>query len=563
MKHLVAAICMFFYGAAVFSQSVCPQKKLTPIALPALNMPRAGHAMLFADGELLVVGGHTEGFVPTATAEYLKGGKWHLIPTTYTHDNGFALQTGEGSVLVGGGHSETLGVGQTWNVERYLAAEHRFEGFAALYRKRTLAQVAQLADGRVIIVGNHYHDDVMESFDEQHGFAKAGDVSVGRVMPHLFLCADNDLLVVGGKGPRHETIDASIVDRLSGAPLQVKLLKIWCPIHSDNFAASRSEFIGDGQTFASLMPALNSDGQLAVVLVRDTLFSLLPTESPLPQLGVAGDTICWLGTLVADRDRQLAYVTGCSRSSRTYVLCIDYGATHWQTDRVEPAPVMLFYTDRNEQMGSVVPVLDEAGNLLLAGGTNYTHDNFSPLADVWLLPVGKDGAAAATAYTGGRVMGVRGWMVAAGLMWLCGLLTTAYFYQRKRRKAMDESDLAQSLSQTDNTELFARVCQLMEVDKLYLNSSLGIVDLANRLNVNRSYLSACINQKARCSFAQFVNGYRIGYAKNLLRQQPDRKIAALCMEVGFNNETSFFRAFKTIAGCSPKEWVAKVAAAGE
>ena len=38
--------------------------------LADLNTPRTGHATLCVGGEMVVAGGHTTGFVPTATAEY-------------------------------------------------------------------------------------------------------------------------------------------------------------------------------------------------------------------------------------------------------------------------------------------------------------------------------------------------------------------------------------------------------------------------------------------------------------------------------------------------------------
>ena len=47
--------------------------------LPDLNVPRAGHQLFYVNGELTVAGGHTDGFVPTPTAEYYKDGKWHLL----------------------------------------------------------------------------------------------------------------------------------------------------------------------------------------------------------------------------------------------------------------------------------------------------------------------------------------------------------------------------------------------------------------------------------------------------------------------------------------------------
>ena len=46
--------------------------KLQPKRLPDLNIPRISHSTFIINGELTVVGGHTSGFVPTKTAEYLK-----------------------------------------------------------------------------------------------------------------------------------------------------------------------------------------------------------------------------------------------------------------------------------------------------------------------------------------------------------------------------------------------------------------------------------------------------------------------------------------------------------
>lgn len=70
-------------------KAACPVVKLQTEQLPDLNMPRSGHHVFYAGGELMVVGGHTDGFVPTPTAEYFKDDKWHTLQMTYTHD--FAL----------------------------------------------------------------------------------------------------------------------------------------------------------------------------------------------------------------------------------------------------------------------------------------------------------------------------------------------------------------------------------------------------------------------------------------------------------------------------------------
>ena len=43
--------------------------------LPDMNVPRTGHAAFWLNGELTVFGGHTNGFVPTPTAEYFRNGR--------------------------------------------------------------------------------------------------------------------------------------------------------------------------------------------------------------------------------------------------------------------------------------------------------------------------------------------------------------------------------------------------------------------------------------------------------------------------------------------------------
>ena len=72
-------------------QTACPEVKLQMEQLPNLNIPRSSHSTFFVNGELVVAGGHTNGFVPTPTAEYLKDGEWHVMQMVYTHDFGSSV----------------------------------------------------------------------------------------------------------------------------------------------------------------------------------------------------------------------------------------------------------------------------------------------------------------------------------------------------------------------------------------------------------------------------------------------------------------------------------------
>ena len=100
-------------------ESKCPVVKIVPEQLADLNIPRSGHTVFIAHGEVTVIGGHTSGFIPTPTAEYYKDGKWHLLQTVYEHDGGFSVVLKSGKVIIGGGFEKHLGIGQTFVVETY------------------------------------------------------------------------------------------------------------------------------------------------------------------------------------------------------------------------------------------------------------------------------------------------------------------------------------------------------------------------------------------------------------------------------------------------------------
>ena len=148
----------------------CPVVKIEAERLADLNMPRYGHTVLLLNGEPTVIGGHTTNFVPTPTLEYYKDGKWHLVPTAFTHDDGCAVELSTGKVLIMGGHKENMGVGQSFEVELYDPLTRTSEGFASLDTKRAMLSALALDDGRAVIAGNWYHKDAIEIYDGKVSF---------------------------------------------------------------------------------------------------------------------------------------------------------------------------------------------------------------------------------------------------------------------------------------------------------------------------------------------------------------------------------------------------------
>ena len=119
------------------------------------------------------------------------------------------------------------------------------------------------------------------------------------------------------------------------------------------------------------------------------------------------------------------------------------------------------------------------------------------------------------------------------------------------------NESTESVTVTSANQLMQRIETLMEEQRLYLNSDLKMGDVASQLGVHQNEVSACINSCKGYSFSQFINGYRVTYAQQLLRDHPEKKMAQVGLESGFANDTTFYRVFKAITGLTPSEWLSK------
>lgn len=538
---------LLFLMASVLTTATLPQadtsvmlEKLQVERLPDLNLPRFGHNVFYAGNELTVVGGHTSGFVRTPTAEYYENGAWHLLTTVYSHDDGMAVVLEDGKrVLLAGGHEKNLGIGQTYEVEIYYPGTHSFEGFGCLDRNRAFSQGVELANGEVVITGNHQSNDAIEIFDGGRALRFVKDVDVWRPMPYVLPIGEKEVMVFGAVWREGGFLPCDTVSRLQGAMFRVPLLKDWMPIISDQNSHCQSSFIGDKERgdYSYLVAAQNGSGEIGFIHIRDTIFSLLPTTCPVPTEWGWG-RIRYDRVSVVDRTARRAYLVGSDSTARVYVVAVEYGKT--------PSPITFYYSDPLPDFGDVTPVLTPDGNLVVAGGC--IDNNFSLLSSVWLLRMSDkpDALMAETSHV--RTL----WWIFAALL----LAAVAFFFIMQRRKATPAPQETTTKETPDGStdELMDRISELMEKERLYLNPELKVGDVADALGVSRNAVSVCINSHQGCSFSQYVNDYRLQHAKRLLSETPDMKISAVGLESGFANERTFFRAFKSATDMTPKKW---------
>ena len=498
---LIMSLTLSIPAMAVSAGNHCPMVKIEAERLPDMTIPRSGHSVFVVNGEVTVVGGHTLGFKLTPTAEYLKDNEWHQLPTVYSHDGGMSIVMKSGKVLLAGGFKDNLGISQSFEVELYDPKTHTCKGFGCLNQKRASAAAVELDHGQVLITGNWYADDEMELYDGKASFSHAKAVSQSRYLPHVLRTSGNNAMIVAGYDMHGEPLDTIIVDRL---------------------------------------PVENSQGQLAIVDVRDTVFSLLPTICPIPMKSQWG-VIKYITPVYADRLQHRGYVLGFDETRRVYTLCIDYAQI--------PAKLTLFHTDPLPHDAGMlgIPVLTKDGNLIVTGGIDdkAPNENFLPKASVWLLRFNEKNKSETSLWP---------WIWIIILV-LVSLAAFVIIRQRKLHRSEAGPEMAdEPLSTIADTQLMQRITILMEEKQLFKVSDLKVSDIANELRTNARYVSDCIKLSTNYSFTQYVNSYRIQHAQQLMRDFPDQKISTIYIDSGFTNETTFFRAFKAITGMTPKDW---------
>ena len=97
---------------------------------------------------------------------------------------------------------------------------------------------------------------------------------------------------------------------------------------------------------------------------------------------------------------------------------------------------------------------------------------------------------------------------------------------------------------------------IMQSHKAFLTSELTLPKLAKAVNCSVNHLSQVINAGFGMSFFDYLNRYRIEYAKELLSklEGQDKAILNIAFTVGFNSNSAFYAAFKKCVGQAPAQY---------
>ena len=91
----------------------------------------------------------------------------------------------------------------------------------------------------------------------------------------------------------------------------------------------------------------------------------------------------------------------------------------------------------------------------------------------------------------------------------------------------------------------------------HADEELSLATVAHVVNMSATYFSQKFKEMTGINFVEYVTRTRVEKARNLLLN-PNRRVSEVAFEVGFQSLSQFNRAFKKIAGQSPREYRAKL-----
>lgn len=113
-----------------------------------------------------------------------------------------------------------------------------------------------------------------------------------------------------------------------------------------------------------------------------------------------------------------------------------------------------------------------------------------------------------------------------------------------------------SLSKDKSKTYFNNLHKLMKVKKLYLDTELTLMTLAEKMQISPQHLSQTINENGKMNFYDYINQYRV---KEVVRQLADRtkdhlNILTIAFDAGFNSKSTFNAIFNKFYGFTPRQY---------
>jgi AraC-like DNA-binding protein len=133
-----------------------------------------------------------------------------------------------------------------------------------------------------------------------------------------------------------------------------------------------------------------------------------------------------------------------------------------------------------------------------------------------------------------------------------------FFYDSPPQKELNEPGTKKKYAGSTLTfelaqKYAAELVTIVQNQKIYLNSELKLVDLAEKVTIPPHHLSQVINEQLQKNFSDFINEFRVRELKERLLSDKYKHftILAIGLECGFNSKAAINSIFKAYTGISP------------
>ena len=146
-------------------------------------------------------------------------------------------------------------------------------------------------------------------------------------------------------------------------------------------------------------------------------------------------------------------------------------------------------------------------------------------------------------------------LIFVSLMFLKGIKQPAIFSGYKENQSRGKYEKT-SLADVVKEDYKNKLLLYMESRKPYLDSTLCLNNLAEKLAIPAHHLSQVLNICLNQNFFDFINSYRIKESRRLLSEQDSGKktIIEILYQTGFNSKSVFNSAFKKHTGMTPTQF---------
>ena len=125
--------------------------------------------------------------------------------------------------------------------------------------------------------------------------------------------------------------------------------------------------------------------------------------------------------------------------------------------------------------------------------------------------------------------------------------------QREKEEKPDETEQKEEEAEPEKLR-FDAVDRLIMKDELFRNPDFGRDDLMRFMGVDKNNLATIIQRYTGTNVTGYLNGKRMEYAVQLMKEHPEYTLAAIAEACGMKSPTTFIRNFRESYDLTPSEY---------